>query len=70
MQQVKNLQGLESDVAVLEKQVNAPGRGMGARVLQITEHRNASLPTDPKRAAYPSPYRPRTSCSSSSYEKL
>ena len=49
MQQIKIFKGLESDVAVLEKQVNTWLAESGARVLQITGNiAPQGCSTDPK----------------------
>jgi hypothetical protein len=49
MQQVRIFKGLENDVAVLEKQINAWLAESGVRVLQITGNIAPQAgPTDPK----------------------
>jgi hypothetical protein len=49
MQQVRIFKGLETDVAVLEKQINAWLAESGVRVLQITGNiAPQGGPTDPK----------------------
>ena len=60
MQQIKIFKGLEADVAVLEKQVNAWLAESGARVLQITGNiAPQGAATDSKAASISaSPYAP------------